>query len=103
MKWINVKNKLPHLFEIVWIYWKDREVLLGCRTAEDCEPNECWYSFEDEKCRWNHWWMSHKDSPCDKPRPPNYIQPPSDTISFKRYSKLNHYGEIVEINELDNS
>lgn len=34
---------------------------------------------------------------------PHIIEPPSDTISFKRYSKLNHYGEIVEINELDDS
>ncbi len=31
MKWNNVKDSLPEPFEVVWIYWRDREVLLGCR------------------------------------------------------------------------
>jgi len=70
MKWISVKDRLPELFEIVWIYWRDREVLLGCQTANDGEPEDCWYSFDDEKCRYTNWWMSHKDWPIDPPAPP---------------------------------
>lgn len=76
MSWIKVSDKLPQPFEVVWIYWRDREVLLGCRTYEDdpdgkkYEPSEGWYSFEDEKARWTHWWMSVKDSGLDKPNPP---------------------------------
>lgn len=76
MNWTNVKDTLPDPFEVVWIYWRNREVLLGCRVYED-DPNgkkygssEGWYSFEDEKCRWNHYWMSVKDSGLDKPDPP---------------------------------
>ena len=75
MNWINVKDSLPNPFEVVWIYWRDKEVLLGCRTYEDdpvgekYEPPEGWYSFEDEKCRWTHYWMPiHKS--LDQPNPP---------------------------------
>jgi|GEM_PF-5677458 hypothetical protein len=70
MTWISVKDRLPDLFEIVWIYWRDREVLLGCRTADDSEPNECWYSFEHQKCRGTNWWQKVTSYNFDKPEPP---------------------------------
>lgn len=41
MDWISVKDRLPNLDEPVWIYWKDREVVIGHKTAIDCEPFEC--------------------------------------------------------------
>ena len=74
MTWINVVDDLPKAFEVVWIWWRDREVLLGCKTTEhnESEPSESWYSFEDEKCRWAHWWKRIDCSNLDKPKPPNY-------------------------------
>jgi len=67
--WINVKDRLPSLEEPVWIWWKDREVVIGWKTTSDCEPEECWYSFHGgDKCRYTHWWM-----PIDlntRPEPP---------------------------------
>jgi len=72
MEWIKVTDKLPKPYEIVWIYWRDREVLLGCRTYEgkeehECEPSEGWYSIGDEKCRWTNWWQYYR---IEKPLPP---------------------------------
>lgn len=74
-EWISVKDDLPKPFEVVWIYWRDREILLGCRTYEGeeaikCEPSEGWYSFEDEKCKWTHWWQRVDSSNLDKPNRP---------------------------------
>ncbi len=101
-EWISVKEKLPPLFEIVWIYWRDREVHLGCRTADDGEPHECWYSFEDEKCKWTNWWMSNLDARCDHPMPPDYVEEPSNChMHFKRYDPLTPYGEACLIKEVD--
>jgi hypothetical protein len=70
MEWINVRDRLPKPFQNVWIYWRDREVLIVHRTyiVEDetkQPPNEGWYSIEDEKCRWTNWWQ-----PIPKPNPP---------------------------------
>lgn len=75
MSWIKVTDDLPNPFEVVWIYWRDREVLLGCRTyigKEEfiCDPAEGWYSFEDQKCRWTNFWKRIDDSCLDKPDPP---------------------------------
>jgi hypothetical protein len=69
--WIKVTDKLPKLFENVWIYYRDREVLIGYRTYQgkhtiECPANEGWYSIEDEKCRWTNYWK-----PIEKPNPPN--------------------------------
>lgn len=71
MKWINVKDELPKPFEVVWAYWRNREVLLACKVdnINHCEPEECWYSFEDNKCRWVNYWM-RVESNLDKPEPP---------------------------------
>jgi len=70
MKWISVIDQLPKAFEPCWIFWRDRQVLIGWRTVEPteagAEPNELWYSTEDEKCRWTNWWM-----PIQKPGKPN--------------------------------
>ena len=73
--WISVKYELPKPFEVVWVYWRDKEVLLACRTYEGeeefkCEPCEGWYSFEDEKCRWVNWWIRVDRSNLDKPNHP---------------------------------
>lgn len=75
MEWINVKDALPKPFEVVWIYWRSREVLLGCRTytedeADNSPEEEGWYSFEDEKCRNNHWWVSVAEAGLDAPDAP---------------------------------
>ncbi len=69
-EWISVKDRLPEKYEIVWIYWRDREVLLGCKTDLKSEPEESWYSFDDGKCRWTNWWMPHIAFPCEEPPPP---------------------------------
>ncbi len=75
-QWTNVEDKLPRPFEIVWIYWRDREVALGCRTYEGKEelemlPQEGWYSIEHQKCRYTWWWQSYR---IEKPRPPESKQ-----------------------------
>lgn len=75
MDWIDVNKELPKPFEVVWIYWRDREVLLGCRTYRDeeeirCPPNEGWYSFEDEKCRWTNYWQRIGPHNLDEPDAP---------------------------------
>lgn len=81
MKWINVKQDLPKPFEVVWIFWRDREVLLGCRTYEDdpeglkYDPSEGWYSFEDEKGRWTNFWQRVDSSNLDKPKSPHETIP----------------------------
>lgn len=74
MSWKNVNHSLPKPYEVVWIYWRDREVTLGCRIyyeedAINCHPSEGWYSFDYDKCRWTLWWMYVKES-LDKPNPP---------------------------------
>jgi hypothetical protein len=62
--WIHIESQLPKDNEICWIYWKDREVLLGCR--KECAPEPAsFYSFEDDKIRWAYWWM-----PIKKPEAP---------------------------------
>ncbi len=75
MEWINVKDCLPKPFEVVWIYWRDREVLLGCRVyvgneETECDPSEGWYSFDDDKCKWSNFWLRVDSSTLDKPLPP---------------------------------
>lgn len=74
-EWIKCSHELPEPFEVVWIYWRDREVLLGCRTYDyderyTTDATEGWYSFEDEKCRWTKYWMPINSSSLDKPNPP---------------------------------
>ncbi len=66
-EWISVKEKLPHQWEKVWVFWRDREVHVGYRTyaIDEYEPNEGWYSLYDEKCRWANYWM-----PLNKPKKP---------------------------------
>lgn len=78
MEWISVKDKLPDPFEVVWIYWRDKEVLLGCRTYDGheaviCDPSEGWYSFQDDKCRWTHFWQKVNSMNLDKPNPPSNL------------------------------
>lgn len=75
-QWISVNDSLPKPFEVVWIYWRDREVLLGIRICEGdesirCDPSEGWYSFADEKCRWTHWWQRVNAYNFDKPDKPD--------------------------------
>lgn len=69
MEWISVEDRLPQLNEPVWIYWRNREVVIGWKTTLQGEPSEGWYSFHGgDKCRWAKWWM-----PIDlknKPEPP---------------------------------
>lgn len=72
-EWINVKDSIPSPFQVVWIYWRDREVVLGCRIVELAEgdnPSEEWYSFDHEMCRWTHWWQPVSSSNWDKPKKP---------------------------------
>jgi hypothetical protein len=68
--WISVKDRLPNLKEIVWIYWRDQEVLLGCKAYETNEPQHGWYSFGHMKARYTRWWMYHEDCPFAPPNPP---------------------------------
>lgn len=70
MEWINVNEKVPPAWLVVWIYWRDREVLLGCRTDDDSEPMDNWYSFEDQKAKWTRWWMPIDSSSFHEPRAP---------------------------------
>lgn len=76
-KWVNVKNGLPEPFEVVWLYWRNREVILGCRTYTGdeeirCPADEGWYSFEDQKGGWCDFWMRLEDS-VDEPDPPKEL------------------------------
>jgi hypothetical protein len=68
--WISVNENLPKQFELVWIYWKDKEVLLGCRTEVNAEPLKCWYSIKYEKCSWANWWRPYR---IETPGPPKLI------------------------------
>ena len=72
MEWIKVTASVPRPFEVVWIFWRNREVLLGCKTddIEHCEPHEGWYSFKDENRKWTDYWMRVSSSSIDKPQPP---------------------------------
>ena len=75
MEWIKCSERLPDPFDVVWIYWRDREVLLGCRTyigkeKTECDPTEGWYSFADEKVRYTNWWMPVTIINLDPPKPP---------------------------------
>lgn len=119
-EWISVFDELPPAFTPVWIYWRDREVLLGCYTyeGEDVPPkgDECcaegWYSFDDEKVRWCYWWKSATGSSnIDKPLSPNKMDDSSicfpevqKKIVFKRYeplkeSPLMEYGKNVQLRD----
>jgi hypothetical protein len=75
-EWIKCSERIPKAFEVVWIYWRDREVLLGCRTYDDdptgekYDAEEGWYSFADEKCRWAKWWQPVTSRNLDEPKPP---------------------------------
>lgn len=62
MGWISVIERLPKPYEPCWIYWRDRQVLIGWRVYEKEEefttlPHEGWYGTQDEKVRWTHWWF----------------------------------------------
>lgn len=75
MEWINVKDSMPEPWDVVWIYWRNQEVLLGCKTYEgaeyrNCSPSEGWYSFEHEKCRGTNWWLPVTRASFDKPDAP---------------------------------
>lgn len=72
MEWISVRDRLPKTDEPVWIYWRDRDVVIGWYTlyGEERErkiqqdlQHEEWYSWEYEKCRWTNWWMPIGDKP----------------------------------------
>ncbi len=65
-EWIHVTEDLPKAFEPCWIYFQDKQVVIGCRTYEpdQYEPTEGWYEYEN-KCRWANYWM-----PIEKPKPP---------------------------------
>src|SRR5580692_8071363 len=54
--WTNVNERLPDGSQLVWIYWRDREVLLGFKVDHDCDPEWGWYSLEDDKCKWTKYW-----------------------------------------------
>ena len=65
--WISVYEKLPNPMEVVWIYWRGKEVLLGYKIIEEVESpaDEGWYSLEDDKVKWTKYWM-----PLKKPQRP---------------------------------
>ncbi len=68
-EWISVKERLPKPYKPVWIFWRDREVLIGWRIpGECCEEQPSWgfYSWEDEKVKWANWWLPIGN----KPEPP---------------------------------
>lgn len=72
-EWISVNERLPYPFEPVWVYWRDRQVVVGYRTytgkdSVDQPAYEGWYSIEDGKGRWANWWM-----PIEKPKPPENL------------------------------
>jgi len=104
-EWISVTEKLPELFEVVWIYWRDREVLMGFRCDEEHtlekDPEWGWYSIKDEKSKWCKWWMPIKCSPFDNPLAPDAppIKMSDAQVVFRRYSPLEYYGERVIIND----
>jgi hypothetical protein len=94
MKWKRVTDELPKLYEVVWIYWRDRKVLLGCRSYEADTPTEGWYSFEDEKCRWTNFWMRVEDSGLDEPFSPEKLE--------KMASEINRGTQIITFNRYPN-
>ena len=67
-EWISVYDRVPKEFEIVWVFWRDREVVIGYQTLspkEGYHPDEHWYSLENEKERWAKYWM-----PIKRPKKP---------------------------------
>ncbi len=116
-KWIKVTDDLPDPFEPVWIYWRDREVLIGCHCYDGeerikCDPSEGWYSYEDEKCKWTHWWHPLKGHEnMDKPDIPIFCHLPTGIIEFGKKEFLGNkeplqsclvfrrFGKLVNIQE----
>lgn len=70
MNWINVNDSIPEPYTIVWIYWRNNEVLLGCRVNNEGDPTQNWYSFDDEKCKWANFWLPIESGNLDKPNKP---------------------------------
>ena len=57
-EWTSVYDSLPDDNEPVWIYWRDREVVIGWKTYRHGDASEDWYSYQGgDKCRWAKWWM----------------------------------------------
>lgn len=71
MKWVNVYEGLPRLYYVVWIYTKQREVLLGCRIDPDCDPDCGWYSFADEECKQIDFWLPIRENTLERPDVPS--------------------------------
>ena len=86
--WISVKDSLPDPWHVVWIYWRDREVLLGCRTIVEENPSDGWYSFDDGKCRWTNWWMPVDASSYDGPNAPKENQRMNSMATTVLYCKF---------------
>lgn len=97
VEWISVDERLPRPFEHVWIFWRDREILIGYRTYVDDEEksqpaDEGWYSTEDDKCRWAHWWAPII-KPMNKPDISfNPIKPPR--IETKHDADIKVFGRM---------
>lgn len=64
-EWISVFEELPKPDQTVWIWWRDREVVVGCKVDYECDPDWGWYSFEDDKCKWTKFWSPIRLSPRD--------------------------------------
>ena len=63
MNWTNVYDALPAPFEVVWIYWRNREVLLGCRVYED-DPNGKKYGYWGSSIKgWTRKGAKQEDEP----------------------------------------
>lgn len=70
MKWISVYEGLPRLYEVVWVYWEGKDVVLGCRTNAESDPDWGWYSFPDGEIKYASYWFPVRHYSLEKPKPP---------------------------------
>jgi hypothetical protein len=105
MEWISVYDSLPPVDEPVWVYWRDRKVLIGWKSCLDSDPANEWYCWEDGKFRWTYWWMPISGKPTPptedgaKRKPPLVITEENKNQEKERQIVFKRYGSLVNITE----
>jgi hypothetical protein len=66
LKWLSTTERLPMIYETVWIFFNNKKVVLGYLNYDpDGKENEKWYEMDEDEYGWTKWWM-----PIKKPKKP---------------------------------